>query len=47
MENMKDGDILMYLDCGCELDNNKKDDLLNSINIVKKDKIIKNNSRND
>jgi len=40
MENMKDGDILLYLDCGCELDNNKKDDLLNSINIVKQDKIM-------
>ena len=27
MENMNDGDVLLYLDCGCELDNNKKDDL--------------------
>jgi hypothetical protein len=32
MEHMKDGDILLYLDCGCELNNNKKDELLNSIN---------------
>jgi hypothetical protein len=40
MENMKDGDILLYLDCGCELDNNKKNELLNSINIVKQDKIM-------
>jgi len=40
MENMKDGDILLFLDCGCELDNNKKDELLHSINIVKEDKIM-------
>jgi hypothetical protein len=40
MENMNDGDILLYLDCGCEINYNKKDKLLESINIVKTDKII-------
>jgi hypothetical protein len=40
MESMKDGDILLYLDCGCELNNNKKDELLHCINIVKQDKIM-------
>jgi len=40
MESMKDGEILLYLDCGCELDISIKNDLLNSINIVKNDKIM-------
>lgn len=40
MENMSDGDILLYLDCGCELDNNRKDELLKCIDIVKTDKLI-------
>jgi hypothetical protein len=40
MENMNDGDILLYLDCGCELDFKIKNELLKSIDIVKTDKII-------
>jgi hypothetical protein len=40
METMMDGDILLYLDCGCELNINKKNELLNSVNIVKEDKIM-------
>jgi hypothetical protein len=40
MENMNDGDILLYLDCGCELNFKIKNELLKSIDIVKTDKII-------
>jgi len=40
MENMADNDILLYLDCGCELGLNRKDKLLECINIVKNDKIV-------
>jgi len=40
MNQMKDGDILLYLDCGCELDLSEKKYLLDYIEIVKKDKII-------
>jgi len=40
MEEMKDGDVLLYLDCGCEIDYREKEDLLNCIDIVKKDKIV-------
>ena len=40
MKQMKDGDILLYLDCGCELDLSEKNYLLQYIEIVKKDKIM-------
>jgi hypothetical protein len=40
MQNMNDGDILLYLDCGCELTCNKKNELLKCIDIVKTDYII-------
>ena len=40
MEKMNDNDILLYLDCGCELSFNKKNNLLDCINIVKTDKIV-------
>jgi hypothetical protein len=40
METMKDGDILLYLDCGCELSPTRRDKLLECIEIVKRDKII-------
>jgi len=40
MENMADDDILLYLDCGCELGLDRKDELLKCIDIVKTDKII-------
>ena len=36
----RDNDILLYLDCGCELGLNRKDKLLECINIVKNDKIV-------
>lgn len=42
MENMSDGDILLYLDAGCELAEVKKKKLLELINIVKTDKLIGN-----
>jgi hypothetical protein len=40
MESLIDGDILLYLDCGCEIDIKKKNNLMESIEIVKKDYII-------
>jgi len=40
MENMNNGDILLYLDCGCELSCNRKNELLRCIDIVKTDKIV-------
>lgn len=40
MDTMKDGDILMYLDCGCEIDINKKDLIKEFFEIVKNDYII-------
>ena len=40
MNQMKDGDILLYLDCGCELDLSEKNYLIDYIEIVKQDKIM-------
>ena len=40
MENMKNGDILLYLDGGCELSCNRKGKLLECIDVVKNDKIV-------
>lgn len=40
MEEMNDGDVLLYLDCGCELDEKCKKEMLKCIEIVKTDKII-------
>lgn len=40
MEQMKNGDILLYADCGCEIDIKKKDKLLNDIELVKTQYII-------
>jgi hypothetical protein len=40
MNHLNDGDILMYLDCGCELDIEEKTYLDFYIETVKKDKII-------
>jgi hypothetical protein len=40
MENMNNGDILLYIDCGCEIDKKEKDYLLHCIEKVKTDKII-------
>lgn len=40
MEKMNDGDILLYLDCGCELYDKEKSWLSECINIVKEDLII-------
>lgn len=40
IEQMKDGDILLYLDCGCEIDIREKDFLLKCLDTVKKNKII-------
>ena len=40
MEEMNDGDVLLYLDCGCELVNKCKKELLNCMEIVKTDKIV-------
>lgn len=40
MEQMNDNDILLYLDCGCEIDIRGKDFLIEYFDIVKKDYII-------
>lgn len=47
MEQMKDGDIVLYLDCGCEIDVNEKSYLNEMIDIVKTDKIIGAYTHND
>lgn len=39
-EHMQNNDILLYLDCGCEIDIREKDSLINYLEIVKKDYII-------
>ena len=40
MESMNNGDILMYLDCGCEIGGKKASLIPNFFEYVKKDKII-------
>ena len=40
MKQMNNGDILLYLDCGCEIDHRNKNNLLNLIDIVKKEKLL-------
>ena len=40
MNEMKDGDILLYLDCGCEIDVYKKDEIAKYFEYVKEDYII-------
>jgi hypothetical protein len=40
METMKDEDILLYLDCGCEIDIREKEYLFDCFEKVKSDKII-------
>ena len=40
METMKNNDILLYLDCGCEIDYKHRTKLIEYFNIVKDDKII-------
>jgi len=40
METMNHGDVLLYLDCGCEIDINKKDIVRNYLEYVKKEYII-------
>ena len=40
METMKNGDILMYLDCGCEIGGSKQLSIPKFFDYVKKDKII-------
>lgn len=40
MENMKNGDVLLYLDCGCEIDNNKKELIRDYLEHVKEEYII-------
>ncbi len=40
METMNNGDILLYLDCGCEIDIQKKTELEKSFKVIIDDKII-------
>lgn len=44
METLQDGDILMYLDCGCEFDKTEKDYLLHCMEVVKQDKLLGTNT---
>lgn len=37
---MNDGDILLYLDCGCEIDVRERNYMLHCLNVVKTDKIV-------
>jgi len=40
LESMENGSILMYLDCGCELDIRKRNKIIELIHLVKQHKII-------
>jgi hypothetical protein len=40
METHQDGDVLLYLDCGCELDITRKRDLEACIEVVKADSLV-------
>jgi hypothetical protein len=40
MEKMKDGDVLLYADCGCEINIKRREELLNDIKMVKDKYII-------
>jgi hypothetical protein len=40
LKSMKNGDILLYLDCGCELNVRNKNNIINLIQLVKQHKII-------
>ena len=40
MEKMNDGEILLYLDCGCEVDPLRNSEMLQCIDIVKRDKLL-------
>lgn len=40
MEEMNDGDMLLYLDCGCEIDILKREQIMKFFNYVKQDYII-------
>jgi hypothetical protein len=46
IEKMTDGDVLLYLDCGCEIDIKNKDKFISKFEIVKKDHIIGTNTNN-
>ena len=47
LEKMNDGDILLYLDAGCEMNSSYKKNLLNLFKIVQQKKIIGNHSMSD
>jgi hypothetical protein len=40
METMQDGDILLYLDCGCEIDIRLKEEISKYLELVKNESII-------
>lgn len=40
LENMNDGDILVYADCGCEIFYNKRDNFFDLFDVVKTDLIV-------
>lgn len=45
LNQMKEGDILLYLDCGFEIDISEKNDLQQYIDLVKTDKIVGSDSK--
>jgi len=47
LDQMEDGDILLYLDCGCEIDSRKKHALNTYFELVKKEYIIGTHIFND
>lgn len=44
MNAMKNGDVLLYLDCGCELNIRKRNKMIELVHLVKKHKIIASNT---
>lgn len=47
LEKMQEGDILLYLDCGCEIDIRKKNELEKQIENVKTEKYIGSSTHNE
>ena len=47
MEQMQDDDILLYLDCGCEIDKNKKEEIRKYLEVVKHANIMVASSNED
>jgi hypothetical protein len=44
LETMNDGDILIYADCGCEINSKNKSEMINMFTIIKNDLIVGSNT---